>query len=166
MCPGAPSLPNDMLVTAGVRLVRNETATGSGRHCSVTASGAACWALPHTQRRQQSPFLPLTQRQERIASEPGGALEAFFGRAKPHAIVIIDNIPLLSITTEDGFALVQMACCTSVQVMLEIRDLPERQQSVRARFCLTPDGQVPKDNPFPGKPAYILGIRNIQDLMD
>lgn len=27
---------------------------------------------------------------------------------------------------------------------------------------LTPDGDVPPDNPFPGKPAYILGIRNTQ----
>jgi len=43
-----------------------------------------------------------------------------------------------------------------------IGDLPERQQSVSKILRLTPDGQVPKDNPFPGKPAYILGIRNIQ----
>ncbi len=27
---------------------------------------------------------------------------------------------------------------------------------------LTPDGQIPKDNPFPGNPAFILGIRNTQ----
>jgi aldose sugar dehydrogenase len=27
---------------------------------------------------------------------------------------------------------------------------------------LTPDGQVPPDNPFPGNPAYITGIRNTQ----
>lgn len=27
---------------------------------------------------------------------------------------------------------------------------------------LTPDGQVPSDNPFPGKPAFLLGIRNTQ----
>lgn len=27
---------------------------------------------------------------------------------------------------------------------------------------LTPDGQVPADNPFPGKPAFLLGIRNTQ----
>lgn len=27
---------------------------------------------------------------------------------------------------------------------------------------LTPDGQVPADNPFPGKPAFLLGVRNTQ----
>jgi glucose/arabinose dehydrogenase len=27
---------------------------------------------------------------------------------------------------------------------------------------VTPDGQVPADNPFPGNPVYILGIRNTQ----
>jgi len=27
---------------------------------------------------------------------------------------------------------------------------------------LTPDGEVPNDNPFPGKPAFLLGIRNTQ----
>lgn len=27
---------------------------------------------------------------------------------------------------------------------------------------VTPDGQVPSDNPFPGNPVYILGIRNTQ----
>jgi glucose/arabinose dehydrogenase len=27
---------------------------------------------------------------------------------------------------------------------------------------LTPDGQVPSDNPFPGSPAYLLGLRNLQ----
>lgn len=27
---------------------------------------------------------------------------------------------------------------------------------------VTPDGQVPKDNPFPGNPAFITGIRNTQ----
>jgi aldose sugar dehydrogenase len=27
---------------------------------------------------------------------------------------------------------------------------------------LTPDGQVPQDNPFPGNPAFITGIRNTQ----
>jgi glucose/arabinose dehydrogenase len=27
---------------------------------------------------------------------------------------------------------------------------------------LTPDGQVPADNPFPGSPAFLLGIRNTQ----
>lgn len=27
---------------------------------------------------------------------------------------------------------------------------------------LTPDGEIPADNPFPGNPAYILGIRNTQ----
>jgi glucose/arabinose dehydrogenase len=27
---------------------------------------------------------------------------------------------------------------------------------------LTPDGEVPADNPFPGKPAFLLGLRNLQ----
>jgi len=27
---------------------------------------------------------------------------------------------------------------------------------------LTPDGQVPADNPFPGSPVFLLGIRNLQ----
>ncbi|WNG40606.1 PQQ-dependent sugar dehydrogenase [Archangium violaceum] len=27
---------------------------------------------------------------------------------------------------------------------------------------LTPDGQVPADNPFPGNPAFLLGVRNTQ----
>jgi glucose/arabinose dehydrogenase len=27
---------------------------------------------------------------------------------------------------------------------------------------LTPDGEVPADNPFPGKPTFLLGLRNLQ----
>jgi glucose/arabinose dehydrogenase len=27
---------------------------------------------------------------------------------------------------------------------------------------LTPDGEVPSDNPFPGKPVFLLGLRNLQ----
>ncbi len=43
---------------------------------------------------------------------------------------------------------------------------PETSQNVDSLagkiLRLTPDGQVPKDNPFPGNPAFITGIRNTQ----
>lgn len=43
---------------------------------------------------------------------------------------------------------------------------PETSQDVNSLagkiLRLTPDGEVPADNPFPGSPVYILGIRNTQ----
>jgi aldose sugar dehydrogenase len=43
---------------------------------------------------------------------------------------------------------------------------PDRSQDVDDLagkiLRLDPDGGVPQDNPFPGKPAYILGVRNTQ----
>jgi len=115
------------------------------------------------QRRQQSPT-STTQRQERIASEPGGALFSSGGAKPPRSHH--HQYPVAQYHDGGRFALVQMACCTSVQVMLESGDLPERQQSVRQDFTSDPRWTGSKDNPFPGKPAYILGIRNIQDLID
>jgi glucose/arabinose dehydrogenase len=43
---------------------------------------------------------------------------------------------------------------------------PDRSQDTKSPagklLRLTPDGQVPSDNPFPGSPVFILGIRNTQ----
>jgi aldose sugar dehydrogenase len=43
---------------------------------------------------------------------------------------------------------------------------PDRAQDPRSPsgklLRLTPDGQVPADNPFPGSPVFLLGIRNTQ----
>lgn len=43
---------------------------------------------------------------------------------------------------------------------------PETAQNVNSIagkiLRLTPDGQVPDDNPFPGNPAFITGVRNTQ----
>ncbi|MCP3139628.1 PQQ-dependent sugar dehydrogenase [Pyxidicoccus xibeiensis] len=43
---------------------------------------------------------------------------------------------------------------------------PDRSQDVKdpagKLLRLTPEGQVPQDNPFPGSPAYLTGIRNLQ----
>ncbi|MFP3939412.1 MAG: PQQ-dependent sugar dehydrogenase [Thermoanaerobaculia bacterium] len=43
---------------------------------------------------------------------------------------------------------------------------PERAQDRRSLagklLRLSPDGEVPPDNPFPGSPVYLLGIRNTQ----
>lgn len=42
-------------------------------------------------------------------------------------------------------------------------DLSQDVNSLAGKILrVTPDGQVPADNPFPGKPVYILGIRNTQ----
>jgi glucose/arabinose dehydrogenase len=42
-------------------------------------------------------------------------------------------------------------------------DLAQDPQSTAGKLLrLTPDGQVPSDNPFPGSPVFILGIRNTQ----
>lgn len=42
-------------------------------------------------------------------------------------------------------------------------DLSQDTNSLAGKILrLTPDGQVPADNPFPGNPVYILGIRNTQ----
>jgi glucose/arabinose dehydrogenase len=43
---------------------------------------------------------------------------------------------------------------------------PDRSQDVKdpagKLLRLTPEGQVPQDNPFPGLPAYLTGLRNLQ----
>lgn len=43
---------------------------------------------------------------------------------------------------------------------------PQNSQNVNSLagkiLRVTPEGQVPEDNPFPGNPAYIIGIRNTQ----
>jgi glucose/arabinose dehydrogenase len=43
---------------------------------------------------------------------------------------------------------------------------PDRSQAVNDSagklLRLTPEGQVPQDNPFPGSPAYLTGLRNLQ----
>lgn len=43
---------------------------------------------------------------------------------------------------------------------------PDRSQDVNdpagKLLRLTPEGQVPSDNPFPGSPAFLTGIRNLQ----
>ncbi|NJR62564.1 MAG: PQQ-dependent sugar dehydrogenase [Cyanobacteria bacterium CRU_2_1] len=42
-------------------------------------------------------------------------------------------------------------------------DLSQNVNSLAGKILrVTPEGQVPDDNPFPGNPAYILGIRNTQ----
>ncbi|HIK18032.1 MAG TPA: PQQ-dependent sugar dehydrogenase [Leptolyngbyaceae cyanobacterium M33_DOE_097] len=42
-------------------------------------------------------------------------------------------------------------------------DLSQNVKSLAGKILrVTPDGQVPEDNPFPGNPVYILGIRNTQ----
>ena len=44
--------------------------------------------------------------------------------------------------------------------------VPDRSQSMSERngklLRLTPDGAIPTDNPFPGSPVFLLGIRNTQ----
>lgn len=42
-------------------------------------------------------------------------------------------------------------------------DLSQDSQSLAGKVLrITPDGKVPADNPFPGNPVYITGIRNTQ----
>jgi glucose/arabinose dehydrogenase len=42
-------------------------------------------------------------------------------------------------------------------------DLSQNVKSLAGKILrVTPDGQVPADNPFPGNPVYIMGIRNTQ----
>jgi aldose sugar dehydrogenase len=42
-------------------------------------------------------------------------------------------------------------------------DLSQSSRSPAGKLLrLTPDGQVPADNPFPGSPVFLLGIRNTQ----
>ncbi|MBD2035731.1 PQQ-dependent sugar dehydrogenase [Leptolyngbya sp. FACHB-321] len=42
-------------------------------------------------------------------------------------------------------------------------DLSQNVKSLAGKILrVTPDGQVPADNPFPGNPVYITGIRNTQ----
>ncbi|NUO48807.1 MAG: PQQ-dependent sugar dehydrogenase, partial [Polyangiaceae bacterium] len=43
------------------------------------------------------------------------------------------------------------------------RDLPRNPDKLAGKILrITPDGEIPKDNPFPGKAAYLIGIRNTQ----
>lgn len=47
----------------------------------------------------------------------------------------------------------------------DARDPPRSQslQSLNGKVLrLTPEGAVPADNPFPGNPAFVLGVRNVQ----
>jgi glucose/arabinose dehydrogenase len=42
-------------------------------------------------------------------------------------------------------------------------DLSQDPRSPAGKLLrLTPDGQVPADNPFPGSPVFLLGLRNVQ----
>jgi glucose/arabinose dehydrogenase len=42
-------------------------------------------------------------------------------------------------------------------------DLSQDRNSLAGKILrLTPEGEVPDDNPFPGNPVYVLGVRNVQ----
>ncbi|CAA9367948.1 hypothetical protein AVDCRST_MAG94-3894 [uncultured Leptolyngbya sp.] len=77
--------------------------------------------------------------------------------------IIIDNIPVAQY--HDG-GRIRFGPDGMLYVGTGDARNPETSQNVNSLsgkiLRLTPDGQVPKDNPFPGKPAYILGVRNVQ----
>lgn len=170
---GIAFLPNgDMLVTerrGRVRLVRHGkllpaaivtvpvTASGEGGLLGIAthpnvASNRLFYLYYTTDRNGGSPV----NRVERWKLSAGG------GKASRDRI-IIDNIPVAQY--HDG-GRIRFGSDGMLYVGTGDARNPETSQNINSLsgkiLRLTPDGQVPKDNPFPGKPAYILGIRNIQ----
>jgi aldose sugar dehydrogenase len=77
--------------------------------------------------------------------------------------IIIDNIPVAQFHNggrirfgPDGMLYVGTGDARKPELSQDVNSLAGKI------LRLTPDGQVPADNPFPGNPAYILGIRNTQ----
>lgn len=169
---GIAFLPNrDMLVTerrGRVRLVRDGkllpatiatvpvTASGEGGLLGIAthpnvASNRLFYLYYTTDTNGRS-----VNRVERWRLSSGGG---FASRDK----IIIDNIPVAQY--HDG-GRIRFGPDGMLYVGTGDARNPDTAQNVNSLsgkiLRLTPDGPVPKNNPFPGKPAYILGVRNIQ----
>ncbi|MBW4667445.1 MAG: PQQ-dependent sugar dehydrogenase [Cyanomargarita calcarea GSE-NOS-MK-12-04C] len=77
--------------------------------------------------------------------------------------IILDNIPVAQYHNggrirfgPDGMLYIGTGDARNPQSSQDVNSLAGKILRV------TPDGQVPKDNPFPGNPVYITGIRNTQ----
>lgn len=77
--------------------------------------------------------------------------------------VIIDNIPVAQFHNggrirfgPDGMLYIGTGDARNPDSSQDVKSLAGKI------LRLTPDGQVPSDNPFPGNPVYITGIRNTQ----
>ncbi|MCX7594589.1 MAG: PQQ-dependent sugar dehydrogenase [Fischerella sp.] len=77
--------------------------------------------------------------------------------------VIVDNIPVALYHNggrirfgPDGMLYIGTGDARNPQISQDVKSLAGKILRV------TPDGQVPPDNPFPGNPVYITGIRNTQ----
>jgi glucose/arabinose dehydrogenase len=77
--------------------------------------------------------------------------------------IIIDNIPVAQY--HDG-GRIRFGPDGMLYIGTGDARRPETAQNLKSLsgkiLRLTPDGQVPKDNPFSGSPVYILGVRNVQ----
>lgn len=169
---GIAFLPgSDMLVTerpGRIRLVRNGqlspkpvatvsiTASGEGGLLGIAAhpdfANNRLFYLYYTTDKNGSPV----NRVERWRLSQDG-LSASADR------MILDNIPAARFHNggrlrfgPDGMLYIGTGDARDPQISQNVN-------SVAGKILrLTPDGQVPPDNPFPGNPAYITGIRNTQ----
>lgn len=85
------------------------------------------------------------------------------GRSASPQKVIVDNIPVARFHNggrlrfgPDGMLYIGTGDARDPQIAQNVNSLAGKILRV------TPDGQIPEDNPFPGSPAFITGIRNTQ----
>jgi len=115
-------------------LVRNGTATGSGRHSGNCQRRGRLAGIATPQRRQQSPFTSYTTDRNGSPVNRVERWKLFCGGKASRDRIIIDNIPVAQYHDggrirfgSDGMLYVGTGDA-------RIRDLPERQQSVRQDF--------------------------------
>jgi aldose sugar dehydrogenase len=85
------------------------------------------------------------------------------GRSAQHERVLLDGIPAAQLHDggrlrfgPDGMLYVGTGDAREPSSSQELGSLSGKL------LRLTPDGEVPQDNPFPGSPVFLLGIRNTQ----
>ena len=118
--------------------------------------------------RQQPPVLPVRDgRGGRAHREPRGALGALGGPHLGHlrARHLRAASPRPSTTTAGGCASGRTACSTWAPATRASRTTRRIRTAPRASCCASRrTDEVPADNPFPGSPVFLLGIRNIAGL--
>jgi len=129
----------------------------------VTASGGRLAGHCHT---PTSPAIAFSTSTTDRNGSPVNRVERWklSSGAKPHAIAIIDNIPLLSITTEDGFfgsdGMLYVGTGDA-----RIRRPPRTSTVCQQDLRLTPDGQVLRTIPFQANPLISSEFATSKDLI-
>lgn len=147
---------NGQLQPSPVATLNNITTSGEGGLLGIEAhpdfASNRFFYLYYTTDKNGSPV----NRVERWRLSPDG-------RSASSERIIIDNIPASRFHNggrlrfgPDGMLYIGTGDASNPQSAQNV-DSPAGKI-----LRVTPEGQVPNDNPFPGKPAFIIGIRNTQ----